>query len=689
MAAVCHSGGVNRSILVLATVSFVALAACTSANTPQGNGPPPESDGTTTQPDDPTAAASEATEPAPQLRDAESRPTAPEFPDGLTWLNTDRPLTMEELRGKVVVLDFWTYGCINCIHIIPDLKALEEDFGDTLVVIGVHSAKFENEGNTDNIREIILRYELEHPVINDADFAVWQTWGAQAWPTLVLIDPRGGVVGSHAGEGVYEVFRPAIAAVAAESPEKLDLEPLEFTKELESSPETLLRYPGKVLAAPDRLFVSDTNHHRIVMSNLTGEVLDVFGSGQPGFVDGIDGSFAGPQGLAVSDDGSTLYVADTLNHAIRSVDIATGSIVTIAGTGDQGFYPPKGGPGRTTALYSPWDVAFDEDRLVIAMAGSHQIWSLDLETLVAEPYAGSGGESVRNGPVEQAELAQPSGVEIVEGTTYFADSESSSIRFTDGDTVGLLAGTDQNLFDFGSVDGVGADARFQHPLGVTAASGVLYVADTYNSRIRAVDIVTGAASTVAGSVGGWRDGPDALFNEPGGIDELDGVLYVADTNNHSVRRVNLATGEVDTMVFFGLERFAARPGSESYRGAIVTLAEVTVAPGPAEVELSVDLPPGYKINPDAPSRFEWSGEGVTVPATTNGSVINPSFPRVFDIEVNMGGDLIGDLSVVYCDIEAEAVCLFEQVRVIVPLIVSPTGDPVIAVRHTIALPEGF
>ena len=650
---------------------------------------PPSSAGTTDPQDDPATTASEVTEPAAQLRDAESRPTAPEFPDGLTWLNTDRPLTMEELRGKVVVLDFWTYGCINCMHIIPDLKALEEDFGDTLVVIGVHSAKFDNEGNTDNIREIILRYELEHPVVNDADFAVWQTWGAQAWPTLVLIDPRGGVVGSHAGEGVYEVFRPAIAAVAAESPEKLNLEPLDFANELESSPETLLRYPGKVLAAPDRLFVADTNHHRIVMADLTGEVLDVFGSGQAGFADGPDGSFAGPQGLALSDDGGTLYVADTLNHAIRSVDLDTGSVVTIAGTGDQGFYPPQGGPGPTTALYSPWDVALAGDRLIIAMAGSHQIWSLDLGTSMAEPYAGSGGESVRNGPVEQAELAQPSGIEIVDGATYFADSESSSIRFTDGDTVGLLAGTDQSLFDFGTADGVGTDARFQHPLGVTAASGVLYVADTYNSRIRAVEIATGASSTLAGSVGGWRDGQDALFNEPGGLDELDGVLYIADTNNHSVRRLNIATGAVDTMVFRGLERFAAQPGSESYRGAVVTLPEVTVASGPAEVELAVDLPPGYKINPDAPSRFEWSGEGFSVPAGTNGSVINPSFPRTFDIEVNAGGDLIGDLSVVYCDIEAESVCLFEQVRVIIPVIVAPAGDSVIAVRHTIVLPEGF
>ncbi len=215
------------------------------------------------------------------------------------------------------------------------------------------------------------------------------------------------------------------------------------------------------------------------------------------------------------------------------------------------------------------------------------------------------------------------------------------------------------------------------------------MADTYNSRIRAIDLATGTTSTLAGSDGGWRDGSQALFNEPGGIDEADGILYIADTNNHSVRRLTLASGEVDTMVFSGLERFVAQPGSAAYRGSVITLPEVMVAPGTAQVELDVDLPEGYKINPDAPSSFEWTAEGITVPESANGSVIDPSFPRSFEVEAISGGDLVGDLSLVYCDIEAESVCLFEQVRVVVPVTVAAGAGSEISIRHTIVLPAGF
>jgi thiol-disulfide isomerase/thioredoxin len=141
---------------------------------------------------------------------------APEFPTGLDWLNIETPLTLENLKGKVVLLDFWTYGCINCIHIIPDLKKLEEKYADELVVIGVHSAKFDSEAITENIRNIVMRYELEHPVVNDENFEIWRSYAARAWPTLVLIDPAGNVVGNHSGEGIFEPFDEAIGGVIEE-----------------------------------------------------------------------------------------------------------------------------------------------------------------------------------------------------------------------------------------------------------------------------------------------------------------------------------------------------------------------------------------------------------------------------------------------------------------------------------------
>ena len=249
---------------------------------------------------------------------------APDFPDDLDWINVTAPVSMEDLRGKIVLLDFWTYGCINCIHVIPDLKRLETEYPTQLVVIGVHSAKFENEGETENIRYIVRRYEVEHPVVNDHDFVIWQSYGVQAWPTFMVIDPFGKVVGQLSGEPLYDRIQPIIDTMAKEygAAGVLNPEPLpQWQPELASMEETALRFPGKVLADPagNRLFISDSNHNRIVVAALdTYEVLDVIGTGVEGLADGdyATAQFFRPQGLTL--DGSTLYVADTENHAIRA-----------------------------------------------------------------------------------------------------------------------------------------------------------------------------------------------------------------------------------------------------------------------------------------------------------------------------------------------------------------------------------
>src|SRR5260370_21340364 len=141
---------------------------------------------------------------------------APELKGDRGWLNTDKPLSLAALRGKAVLLYFSTYGCIYCIHIIPDLKKLEKKYPNELVVIGVHSAKFENEKDTENIRRIILRYEIEHPIVNDADFAIWRSYAVDAWPTRYLIDPAGYVIGRVSGGGGYPALDKAIADTHAE-----------------------------------------------------------------------------------------------------------------------------------------------------------------------------------------------------------------------------------------------------------------------------------------------------------------------------------------------------------------------------------------------------------------------------------------------------------------------------------------
>ena len=280
---------------------------------PQPEDPPePEAD-----PDDPEATSYAGTAPAP------------EFPPDLDWINTAAPIRLGDLVGKIVLLDFWTYGCINCIHIIPDLERLEEEFAEELVVIGVHSAKFVNEGDTDNIRQVVLRYGIEHPVVNDKDFTVWRNWGAQAWPTLALIDPAGNVVGTMAGEGIYDILQPVIESLAAEFSDDIDRTPIALDLASASVPNTILSYPGKVTTTPegDTVFVADTGHNRIIAADAaTGEISAVYGNGNAGFENGssLVAEFDAPQGLAFDATTGILYVADTDNHAIRTIDTSTG-----------------------------------------------------------------------------------------------------------------------------------------------------------------------------------------------------------------------------------------------------------------------------------------------------------------------------------------------------------------------------
>jgi DNA-binding beta-propeller fold protein YncE len=664
----------RKFLLAVGVVALVA-AACTNGDT--------------------SAEPTSTTVAVPAAASAAGATPAPEFPSGLDWLNVEQPLDLETLRGKIVLLDFWTYGCINCIHIIPDLKRLEAEFPDDLVVVGVHSAKFANEGDTDNIREIIQRYDIRHPVVNDVNFEVWDSWGAQAWPTVALIDPDGNAVGMHAGEGVYEVVQPVVANLVAEFSAKGDLDPTPLPVRLEQdlSPNTVLSYPGKIHADPlsDRIFISDTGHHQIIAATDDGTVTAVFGSGLEGFDDGTgtDSSFSSPQGLVV--DGDALYVADTNNHAIREIDLATGAVTTLAGTGAMGW-PPIGGAVDNVELNSPWALELSGDHLYVANAGSHQIWTVDLIENTAAPSVGSGAEGTSNGPLLEAALAQPSGLTLdPEGILYFADSESSSIRSAEIDlpdgVTALVAGGAANLFEFGDDDGTGTEARFQHPLGIDWHDGLLLVADTYNSKIKSVDPSTNGAVSLFGDEQGWRDGPDPLFHEPGGLSADGNVLWVADTNNHAIRRIDLSTGITSTIVLSGLDAFLAVPAAEDFRGTVMTLATVSSGAGSADLVLDVVIPDGYKVNEEASSSLLLTDDGgvASFPDGDRVDLTGTTFPVVIPLDLHEGrGVIIADLALVWCREDAEGLCLFEQTRFEVPLNVSASG-PSASIRLSLEL----
>lgn len=493
--------------------------------------------------------------------DEQKKVRAPEFESGLTWLNTAGPIKIADLKGKIVLLDFWTFCCINCIHILPDLAKLEKKYEKELVVIGVHSAKFENEKVTENIRKAINRYQIKHPVVNDADMKIWRRYDASSWPTLVLIDPEGHLVGYAAGEGNYEVLDQVIGKLIALHTEKktLDVKPARFDlAKFRDSADTPLFFPGKVLAdaASDRLFIADSTHHRIVVTNLNGKKVACAGTGEPGLKDGAFASsqFDDPQGMAL--DGNTLYVADRKNHVIRALDLKDETVKTVAGTGSQSRESRRAnGPALKIGLNSPWDLLRIGRTLYIAMAGHHQIWTLNLETQTVAPFAGNGREDILDGSLAGSEFAQPSGLATDGQRLFVADSEVSAVRsvgLTPPGDVQTLVG--EGLFKFGDKDGIGNEVRLQHALGVAFHDGKLIVADTYNSKLKTLDPATRRCETFLGG-----NGPDGrLFNEPAGLSVANGKLYVADTNAHRIRIVDLKTKAVSTLNLSGVEPVKSR-----------------------------------------------------------------------------------------------------------------------------------
>ena len=437
------------------------------------------------------------------------------------------------------------------------MRELEKKYANELTVIGVHSAKFPNEKETYNVEKAVRRYQLEHPVINDGQFQVWQQYSCRAWPTLMFIDPQGNVIGKHEGEMSFEAFDGLIGQMVAEFDSEGILKRQLMTSTYVRPEDTALSFPGKVLAdgPGDRLFIADTNHNRIVVTSLDGAVRRVIGSGEEELTDGslAESAFNHPQGIAL--EGETLYVADTGNHAIRRVDLAAGTVETIAGTGEQGHSREGRRPARSMELCSPFDLLEHQGTLYIAMAGIHQLWSMDLADGMIGPFAGTGGEAITDGLLAKAELAQPCGITTDGVKLFFADSETSSVRSADIDPAGkvrTIVGLD--LFVFGDKDGSDHNVRLQHPIGITHHDGVLYITDTYNHKVKRVLPAMRSAFTVLGNgAAGHVDGAaeQAQFSEPSGISFANGKMYIADTNNHAIRVAGIESGVVSTLEITG------------------------------------------------------------------------------------------------------------------------------------------
>ncbi len=626
---------------------------------------------------------------------------APQFPEGMDWLNVSAPVSLAGLKGKVVLLDFWTFCCINCMHVIPELKKLEQKYPNELVVIGVHSAKFDNEKDSENIRKSIMRYEIKHPVVNDNELAIWDLYAVHAWPTIVLMDTEGHIALQVSGEGNYEVLDQAVSELIrlGEKDGTLNRRPIEIKPESDQMETEILRFPGKVKAYADSgglLVISDSNHNRILLSNLAGEILEIIGSGEEGRNDGSFGeaSFNHPQGTLLS--GKYIYVADTENHLLRRVDLENKIVETIAGTGQQKWKRFQQGKKEfkplEIPLNSPWDLTMLGDNLYIAMAGAHQIWVFHLDKNTIEPFAGTGAESIQNGPFLKAAFSQPSGIASDgKNRLYVADSEVSAVRYLDleKEQVGTLVGT--GLFDFGDQDGDFNQALFQHGLGVDADENKIYFADTYNDKIKLIDIEDKKVTTLFGSgKEGNRDGSrkEAEFYEPGGISLLNNKIYVADTNNHKIRVANLKTGGVSTLNL----RYQSSSAPVSKKERVDET--VTLNPFRANAErnipfsINVNLSGKYKFTPGAPLGIRVTDAGGIEKWKMKVNDPSKQFPIKGIIDISSTGTKQLDifLDLYFCEKKDQSLCYFKSVKLIQPLEIekSDTSNPEMQVNYQVS-----
>jgi DNA-binding beta-propeller fold protein YncE len=475
---------------------------------------------------------------------------APDLPGGLEWLNTDHPLALRDLAGRVVLLSFGTFVCSNCTRLVPELHRLKEEHPE-LVVIEVHSPALEPDQVTGNVREAVRRAGMDHPVAIDRDRRAWRAFGVREWPTFILIDPAGNVVGRTTGEGLYRRLNPKIGRIA----EEFDRRGLLVKQPLQPAAATQagsLYHPGKVAAdtAGMRLFISDSGHHRIVVTDAGGRILETIGSGTPGDADGsfAEAAFYRPEGLAFDEEAGILYVADAGNHTLRQVSWADRNVVTVAGTGLQAPAAGEAGPGTDVALNTPQDLALMGGHLYIAMAGANQIWRMDLATYEVEPYAGSGREALVDGPLASAAFVGPSGI-VTDGEALFvADRGASAVRRVKRGMVETFIGHSPD--DFGDLDTIAGMARIHHAAGIAYHQGLLYLADTGNHKVKEFDPATGWVLTRVGNGNrGYRDGlsGDARLNDPHGLVQMGGLWYITDTGNHLVRVYDPARHAVSTL----------------------------------------------------------------------------------------------------------------------------------------------
>ena len=472
-----------------------------------------------------------------------NRYRAPEFPQQSEWLNVDGPVELQKQAGNVVLLAFGTWSSIPCQHMLADLDYLENRYRNNLTIIGIHAARFPHEKSREHLLKAISRNHIRHPVINDPELQLSHLYGIRKWPSIVVLDTNGLIVGSLTGEGKRTRLEQVIKTLFENRPRHLSLvSDSHAGRKPARDSSGPLSFPGKVLVSGNRIYIADSGHNRILETTEHGQIVREFGSDSVGFNDGncMEAAFSNPQGMVLT--GEFLYVADTGNHAIRRIRRQGGEVETVAGTGNVAIHPQGDyftSPAETD-LNSPSGLAINRNVIYIAMTGLHQIWALSLLTNTLEIFAGSGREGIVDGVSRTACFAQPSSLTLMDDTLFVADAKSSAVRAIDLKTRNVSTLIGKSLCDSGDNDGHATEARMQFPLDIHADPHhkLLWVADTYNNKIRRIQTKNNLVSSV----------PLAhRLNEPGGLAFNGDSLYIANTNFHEIVRLNLRNGKTQSL----------------------------------------------------------------------------------------------------------------------------------------------
>lgn len=576
---------------------------------------------------------------------------------------------------------------------LPVLGALEDRRrGEAVVVIGVHSAKFAAEGDPARIADALARYGVRHPVVVDEGHEIWGSFAIRSWPTLVVLRPDGTIAAVAPGEADLGPLDAAVGKVLEEARAEgtLAREPLRIDALAPAVPEALA-FPGKVIALPDgRLAVSDSGHHRVLVLDREGRVEAAVGSGAAGFADGPLGEarFAHPQGLAFDSESGLLFVADTGNHALREASLERGWVRTIAGTGALGRgMPGRAVPAREIALRSPWDLVVAGDWLLVAMAGTHQVWAYSLPEETIGVIAGSGRESIEDGAFPKATFAQPSGLALAGPRLYLADSETSAVRYLDLTRGEVRTLVGKGLFDFGDRDGPAGEALLQHPMGIAHGRAGLLVADTYNNKLKAVDEETGEVRTWFTSDG------EVDLREPAGLCQLpDGRVVVADTNHHRLVEVSADGRSARVIPVEDVTPRRAVGATDDGAGGLVHLPAATVGPGEVTLRLRLEPPAGFDLAEGSRVSVRLSaGAPVAVPGEDQGFAVAGS-RRGVPVRMRVGPEPAAaalDIRVeaVICGHGEGAACWPVAGAYRLPVRVEPKPAPAASLDATLRLPR--